>query len=538
MTTRPDLRDAGKVLSALCAAVGTPRAIAIDMLLANEEWDQLVMMTVDPKHYSNAEDYYGDRQVTDFMRKTGGLPLAHDLHKVAVETFYSCEAACYKSNERLAPFTHPGFTALDDLGARIKAGPIARIREEIRSILGPLPDRLQGRLGPGSTFSDKGRSITVPHKFSSVPSLTRSVVPFLRFWDDKWNLIHNERGGELDFVRGNRFTSVPKDSTKNRGICIEPSLNLWFQLSVGSYIRRRLKRKRGICLDSGQDVHRRIACISSLSGEFGTLDLSNASDTICRNLVRLLLPDDWFALLDDLRSPYTFIEGKWVRLEKFSSMGNGFTFELETLIFYAICTVMSDYQECWCYGDDMIVPTSSFRDVVAALEFFGFEVNRKKSFGDGPFRESCGGDYFNGVAVRPYYLKEIPCAPEEWIAVANGFFRAGLCSERYSDRYRFVRKARDLALKSIPAPIRRFRGPSELGDVVIHDNPEYWSYRTKNSIRWFDAWVPVSSRRVPWRIFTGEAQLAAILYGVGADARGVIPRDAVSGYRKGKVAYS
>lgn len=538
MTTRPDLRDAGKVLSALCAAVGTPRAIAIDMLLANEEWDQLVMMTVDPKHYSNAEDYYGDRQVTDFMRKTGGLPLTHDLHKVAVETFYSCEAACYKSNERLAPFTHPGFTALDDLGARIKAGPIARIREEIRSILGPLPNRLQGRLGPGSTFSDKGRSITVPHKFSSVPSLTRSVVPFLRFWDDKWNLIHNERGGELDFVRGNRFTSVPKDSTKNRGICIEPSLNLWFQLSVGSYIRQRLKWKRGICLDSGQDVHRRIACISSLSGEFGTLDLSNASDTICRNLVRLLLPDDWFALLDDLRSPYTFIEGKWVRLEKFSSMGNGFTFELETLIFYAICTVMSDYQECWCYGDDMIVPTSSFRDVVAALEFFGFEVNRKKSFGDGPFRESCGGDYFNGVAVRPYYLKEIPCAPEEWIAVANGLFRAGLCSERYSDRYRFVRKARDLALKSIPAPIRRFRGPSELGDVVIHDNPEYWSYRTKNSIRWFDAWVPVSSRRVPWRIFTGGAQLAAILYGVGADARGVIPRDAVSGYRKGKVAYS
>lgn len=535
---QPDLRDVVKVLSALCTAVGTPRALAVNLLAINGEWDQLVMMTVDPKHYSDPERYFGDRQVTDFVRKMKNLPITVDLHKAAVTTFFKCEAMCYKSNERLAPFTHPGSLYLDDTDARIKSGFLSRVRAEIREILGPLPARLLGRLGPGATFSDKGRSVTVPHKFSSVPSLTRSVAPYLKYWDDQWNKIHNERGGVLDYVRGNRFTSVPKDSVKNRGICIEPALNLWFQLSVGSIIRRRLKQKRGICLDSGQDLHRQTACRASRDGTLATLDLSNASDTVCRNLVKLLLPSDWFSLLDDLRSPFTNVEGNWHRLEKFSSMGNGFTFELETLLFYAIARASCPEGDILCYGDDMIIPSSSFRDVVAALEFLGFEVNRLKSFGSGPFRESCGGDFFNGTVVRPYYLKEIPDGPEKWIAVANGLFRAGLCSELDSPRFRVVREARDLALRAIPSTIRRCRGPSALGDVVIHDNEAKWNYKVTHGIRWFKAWIPVSRRRVPWHLFTGPVQLAAILYGVGADHVGVIPRDSVSGYREGRVAYS
>lgn len=538
MNNKPDLREVVKVLSAMCTAVGTPRALAIDMLAANGEWDQLVSLTCDPKHYSNAESYYGDRQVTDFLRKMKNLPLTVDLHKAAVDTFIKCEKMCYKSNERLSPFIQPGSLYLDDNGARIKSGIISRIRAEIREILGPLPARLYGRLGPGATFSDKGRSVTVPHKFSSVPSLTRSVAPYLRYWDDKWNSIHNDRGGSLNLVRGNRFTSVPKDSTKNRGICIEPALNLWFQLSVGSIIRRKLKQKRDICLDSGQEVHRRLACLASRDGTLATLDLSNASDTISRNLVRLLLPSDWFSLLDDLRSPFTYVEGAWHRLEKFSSMGNGFTFELETLIFYSICRAITGSEDVWCYGDDMIIPTEFFGDVVAALEFFGFEVNRTKSFGSGPFRESCGGDFFFGTVVRPYYLKEAPNGPEDWIAVANGLYRAGCCSELGSPRFRVIRKARDLALRAIPSSIRRCRGPECLGDVVIHDHESNWHYNIRHGIRWFSAWLPVSSRRVPWRLFTGSVQLAAILYGVGADHRGVVPRDSVSGFRIGRVAYS
>lgn len=531
-----DTRDVVNVLSDICERVGSPRALTCFMLANAGEWDQLVSLTVDPSHYTNADYYFLDRQVTDLLRKCNGLPISADLHANAVKTFWDCERKCYVANERLSPLLDNS-AFLPPIMEQFKRGTLRELKREIRRILGRLPESLTGRLGPGATYSDKGRGTTTPHKFSSVPSLTPEVVPLLTFWDDAWSRNVAKSGGKLNYCRGNRFTSVPKDSTKNRGICIEPSLNIWFQLAVGSAIRRRLKRSLGIDLENGQSVHRLEACRASLTGLKGTIDLSNASDTVCRNLVKLLLPQEWFDLLDSLRSPFTFIEGKWVKLEKFSSMGNGFTFELETLIFVSIARVVSGYSDCLCYGDDLIVPSSSFKDICDALHFFGFEVNTKKSFGTGPFRESCGGDYFNGVEVRPFYLKKVPTEPQEWMVLANGLYRSGHFQE-FSIRVSCLRRARDRALQALPSRLRKLRGPAELGDLVITDLEQFWETRTIDCIRWIRTWEPVSKRRVPWHLFTPDTKLASILYGVGADERGVIPRDSVTGYRLGWAAWS
>jgi hypothetical protein len=155
----------------------------------------------------------------------------------------------------------------------------------------------------------------------------------------------------------------------------------------------------------------------SINGDLVTLDLSNASNTVALMLVYHLMSEDWFNLLDLLRTSQVEYKGVQIDLEMFSSMGNGFTFELESLIFYAIALTVAakvgretgfpiDTSKISVFGDDIIVPKRMDRELRLTLKLFGFQVNNKKSFSQGPFRESCGVDYFLGVNIRPFYKKD------------------------------------------------------------------------------------------------------------------------------------
>jgi hypothetical protein len=134
-----------------------------------------------------------------------------------------------------------------------------------------------------------------------------------------------------------------------------------------------------------------------------------ASDLTAINAVQFLLPKRWWELMSLARCTYTKVKGQWVRLEKFSSMGNGYTFELETLIFLGVilAVMQEDHlpENVGVYGDDLIFPREYKSEVASTLEFLGFRVNEKKTFGEGLFFESCGTDWFNGVNVRPFYLR-------------------------------------------------------------------------------------------------------------------------------------
>jgi hypothetical protein len=94
----------------------------------------------------------------------------------------------------------------------------------------------------------------------------------------------------------------------------------------------------------------------------------------------------------------------------FSSMGNGFTFELESLIFWALSKATAYFTGTSgvisVYGDDIICPTGMAQDLIWILSVFGFQTNRDKSFTEGPFRESCGGHYHSGFDVTPFYLRK------------------------------------------------------------------------------------------------------------------------------------
>lgn len=544
-----------KALTRLCEGIGSDTSKKVLDLVRRGRWDDLAKLKVNPLAYDDAETYFGDVAVTSFLRKCADLPTSVDRKAAAVQNFFECEQLCKRTNQRLS--IHLWDTLATEQLAREGSRPrdactllIAEARKEMFKLLGKCPDGLKGRFGPGSTYADKGLLTTVPDKMSSRPTMTPDFWPHLFNWvGTQWSKTCCESGRVPVVVEGNRFTTVPKDCTKDRGIAVEPSLNSFYQLAYGKAIRKRL-RLRGINLKDGQKIHQQVAREASISGAFATIDLSNASDTVCKVLVELLLPDDWFTTLSELRSPTTLIGGNVIKLEKFASMGNGYTFELETAIFLAISLAvrnlwlhrnpdiqkMSPGDGIWVYGDDIIVPTFIAEDVIGALKYLGFSPNEDKTFLSGDFRESCGGDYFKGVDVRSYYLKEFPSEPQQFIAMANGIYRMGRQNNGSSDHRRYLHRVWLCVLDNLPAHIRKLRGPESLGDLVIHDAPEYWVTNTMRShLRYFKVYRPCRFYRVGWEHFKPDVVLATALYGTGDGLMGVTPRDAVRGYKVGWV---
>jgi len=395
---------------------------------------------------------------------------------------------------------------------------------------------------------------------ASNPTLTRDAVWYLPQWlGTQWGSELCARHGELEFVPGNRYASVPKTAAIDRSIAVEPSINVFYQLGLGKAIRNRLKQKGdysfGWNLDVAQEIHRQTAAVSSVTQEFATLDLSNASDTVACNLVKLLLPHRWYEALADLRSPKTRLNGHWVKLEKFSSMGNGYTFELETLIFSALALYVARLRghpgylgmDVFVFGDDIILPDDCTGDLTALLSFCGFTVNLEKSFfGSFPFRESCGGDYYSGYPVRPYFLKKDLDGPSRIISYLNGIQALSLRLEGVG--YYISRRPWLRALDLLPTSVRKARGPVALGDIVIHDEQERWDTRTRNGIRYLRCFRASRHRLQPYARFDPGVVLACATYGAGnvgtpvngrvPPVEGVIPRDGVLSYKVGWVPWS
>jgi len=214
----------------------------------------------------------------------------------------------------------------------------------------------------------------------------------------------------------------------DRPIAIGPTVNVLLQKGIGNFIRSKLKRI-GLDLRRSQTKHRELAKKASIDGSLATVDLRSASDTISWRAVIDLLPFDWFDMLDKCRSKEYCIDGNWYPYQKFSAMGNGYTFELETLIFYSLAFSVTKYlgldtNDVSVYGDDIILPNEATPLLYRVLESFGFMINKEKSFCSGPFRESCGGDFFSGTDVRGFYVKE-RLSLRDIVRFRNYLYRSG-----------------------------------------------------------------------------------------------------------------
>lgn len=297
-------------------------------------------------------------------------------------------------------------------------------------------DLFNGIFSGGASTSVKRGSGTVPRKYQDGTDITLGAVNAY----DKITETVDLMPREFNLVNGNVMFTVPKTAEIDRVACKEPELNMYAQRAVGEFLRSVLKRK-GVNLDD-QSVNQGLAKYGSKTGELATIDLSSASDSVTKQLVLELLPFEWSNLLFELRSPMTFVRGVWHENEMIASMGNGFTFELESFLFWMLVRACSYFTRIQgrinVYGDDIVCPVGLRDSVEATLDFFGFSVNTDKSFWDGPFRESCGKHWHNGVDITPFYVKSVPSSIPDWCHLLNSLrnwctVAGGVCDPDYYD---------------------------------------------------------------------------------------------------------
>jgi len=259
----------------------------------------------------------------------------------------------------------------------------------------------------------------IARKFVGKADVTPSAWPYFESLLEVlpgWGKLATEFGFEPNFVDSSIMFTVPKNSEIDRVACKEPEINMFLQRAIGNYFRKSLLKKGRINLND-QTINQKLSRYGSyrkdhpLYRPLATIDLSSASDSVTTSLVSRLLPPSWFVLLNDTRVKTTVLpDGTVHELNMFSSMGNGFTFELESLIFLVLArattTLLGLKGRVSVYGDDIIVPNDAAPRLKQILLWFGFKVNPSKSFWKGKFRESCGAHWFLGHDVTPFYLRE------------------------------------------------------------------------------------------------------------------------------------
>lgn len=285
----------------------------------------------------------------------------------------------------------------------------------IRKMIGPSPDlsSLGGAFTNGASTRVKRSSTAIADKYTGklhcTPEAWSIFVDHVLVDSPLWARLVAEGICTPEFRASSEMFTVPKTSDIDRVACKEPEINMFLQRGVGDYFRACL-RKAG-CNLNDQTINRGLARRGSVKGvaRLATLDLSSASDLISTSLVYRLLPLEWVMHLEAIRVKSTLIDGTVHELEMFSSMGNGFTFELESLLFLSLaratCYLTKTKGRVSVYGDDIILPCSAVGLFTKVLQFCGCIVNKTKSFSSGWFRESCGGHYYAGNDVTPFYIR-------------------------------------------------------------------------------------------------------------------------------------
>ncbi|DAD52752.1 TPA_asm: RNA-directed RNA polymerase, partial [ssRNA phage SRR7976325_15] len=448
-------------------ALDTPVALSCYMMFKYGEHEQLARKEIHPSSYEDAWKFRDDFAAISLLRKYPELKTGIDTKKQAISNFIDCEQACERTNRRLL-----------DRDIHKALGPVCGgiyhiFLRKISRILGDFDiDAVldNASWGPGATLCVKSKDASWTQKFDVDKDITidasRLFLPVMREAYPLWDL------AEPRIVAGNKVVTVPKNAKTDRTIAIEPGLNVWIQLGIGRLIRSRL-RSAGFDLNS-DFKNQSFAYSGSINNDVATIDFSSASDTISRRLVEEILPPRWYTCLNAARSHFYNLNGFPILSEKFSTMGNGFTFELESLIFVSLalatCEFLGlDLDKVSVFGDDLVLPSEAVPQLRQLCDHLGFKINSDKSFSDGPFRESCGSYFFQGVDVKPLFLKK-------------GLYNA-------KDLYRFANSVRSLAhrrnarigcdlrflrlwnrtVHCLPIRLRMF-GPATHGDSVIHSN--------------------------------------------------------------------
>jgi hypothetical protein len=293
-----------------------------------------------------------------------------------------------------------------------------------------------GNVGPGASIAARGDDFYTK-VFDSPISAYSDALPYV--WgkltdrDPRWRYaerLRSKRYGH-SIKKGSKVSFVNKNVTTARLISSETTLNMWFQKGLGCYIERKIRSTFNINLSSQPEINGLLAKRGSITDGLATIDLESASDSISLAFVKEFIPRNLQFWLMHLRAPRTKLpNGSFVDLNMVSTMGNGFTFPLQTAVFS--CVVAAVYEVCGkplrgsgkaefrnfgVFGDDMIVESDVAHLVLHLLHLIGFRANAGKTYVKGPFRESCGSDYYLGQPCRGVYLKRLRHQQDFFVAI-------------------------------------------------------------------------------------------------------------------------
>jgi hypothetical protein len=478
-------------------------------LRALKSWDALYKLAEDmsQQQYETAAQHYAALQFVAIVKKFQYPPgvLSADPEATARKKFLASEHRCRRVNQKFRLLRNSWTPYGDELTIA---------RAFILDVLGeepPLEEITDScDFGPGANIKVSGTLTNIGRKlFAEELTCTGPALPVAlhALWKNyhyrellgmHYRLYNiNDRD---EFVREltkhvvlvdyNKIAYVPKTAKTHRSIAIEPLLNSFVQKGIDVWMRARLLAVKGIDL-TDQSRNQIMAKLGSIHGVLATIDLSQASDSIATQVVKYLLPPAWFNFLDQCRSPSWMDGDASQRYHKFTSMGNGFCFPLETLIFAALCIATKrkygDVLPVGVYGDDIIVSQNIALACIELLRYCGFRTNVDKTFIFGPFRESCGEDYWEGQPVRPAYLDSDMTESNMVMAFHNsyrnrahkaGFDSANLCHwlrGRVPAESRFVRPVVEGGALNTP-----------VDDLCF--NVDYDTFMS-SEFAWFDRWT-------------------------------------------------
>jgi hypothetical protein len=386
------------------------------------------------------------RQITLMFAKMN-LECAEWRTKKAIRQFIQCEQDVRESDTRRSQADLDQFARI---GRLLWADVLTTVDREV------YEGQLVPKHGPGSTADDLlGNQKYDQSEWTSrleawFPFLDGFVAPSFRAYQDFDHVDILEPGAE----RPVRVITVPKTLKTPRVIAVEPTAMQYAQQAVAESLVSHLEGKdnpyRWIIGFRDQDPNRSMARKGSLTGNLATLDLSEASDRVSNQLVRVLL-DPWphvAGAIDASRSRKADVPGHGViRLAKFASMGSALCFPVEAMVFATIVlcgiedglrrqmtrkTIHGLTGKVRVYGDDIIVPAECAEAVIGKLEDFGLRVNTNKSFWTGKFRESCGKEYYAGEDVSIVRVREVlPSSRQDaselisTVSLRNQLYKAG-----------------------------------------------------------------------------------------------------------------
>lgn len=260
----------------------------------------------------------------------------------------------------------------------------------------------------------KRACIGVPYRESYLHSRINTLTgsPAHIRWFQKFRLDDGLLNRVLpdQYIETNRLVAdfVPKKWNILRLIMKNTNIGSFYTAGLGDTIVH-LWKEYGYDLHSRAERHRVRVKKYSQDRSYVTADLSSASDCFTPELVKRLVPYSWYKALNLGRIRYATVHDmNNCQMQSFMTMGIGFTFPLQSLLFYSIIRAtmelvgFRDFRGISVFGDDLIYPTKAHAYVSTILADLGFTLNSEKTYDHAEFRESCGADFYVGVDVRPY----------------------------------------------------------------------------------------------------------------------------------------